>query len=73
MYHWLVTLPSHTHTHTQAKKDGQMLKRRNVDIGPETPLTECNKQVMTIFNTYGVVVSSWPRIHTNKVYVSWGL
>ena len=42
---------THTHTHTlvQAKRDEQMLKRRNVNVGPEAPLTESNKQVITIF------------------------
>lgn len=33
------------HTHTQARKEEQMLKRRNVAMESESPLTEYNKLV----------------------------
>lgn len=33
----------------QAKRDEQMLKRRNVNFEPESPLAESNKQVCVRF------------------------
>lgn len=69
MLHYTLTLtPSRPSGNTlknpidyvQVKRDEQMLKRRNMTIEPDTPLTESNKQVSggTILNRIMILASA---------------